>query len=133
MNAVDLFEGYVRVSVADWIRNEWQVLARMSRWEWRRKYLAGLGTSNECLMKGWQKRFIMEKWVVREVGGKSQLTFENTVLKILEEGHVKSMRTSWRTYMKRLMTVDEAKEVCRDCSVWRSVLSDYPARDKAWS
>ena len=23
------------------------------------------------------------------------------------------------------------KEVCRDRSVWRSVLSDYPARDKA--
>ena len=27
----------------------------------------------------------------------------------------------------KLMTVDEAKEVCRDCSVWRYVLSDYPA------
>ena len=33
--------------------------------------------------------------------------------------------------MKRLMTVDEAKEICRDRRVWRSVLSDYPARDKA--
>ena len=59
-----------------------------------------------------------------------RLTFENTVSKILEEGHVKSMRTR-RAYMKRLMTVDEAKEVCRDRSVWRSDLSDYPARDKA--
>ena len=32
--------------------------------------------------------------------------------------------------MKRLMPVDEAKEVCRDRRVWRSVLSDYPAKDK---
>ena len=58
------------------------------------------------------------------------MTFENST-KILEEGHVKSMRTPQRACMKRLMTVDEAKEVYRDHSVWRSVLSDYPARDKA--
>ena len=31
--------------------------------------------------------------------------------------------------MKRLMTVDEAKEVRRDRSVWHSVLFDYPAKD----
>ena len=62
---------------------------------------------------------------------RSRLTFENTVSKILEQGHVKNMRTPRRACMKRLMTVDEAKEVCRDRSVWRSVLSDYPARDKA--
>ena len=60
-----------------------------------------------------------------------RLTFENTVLKILEEGHVK--RTPRRAYMKRLMTADEAKAIYRDRSVWRSVLSDYPARDKACS
>ena len=59
------------------------------------------------------------------------MTFENTVSKILEENHVKSMRTPRRACMKRLMTGDEAKEVCRDRSVWGSVLSDYPARDKA--
>ena len=63
--------------------------------------------------------------------GNPRLTFENTVSTILEEGHVKSMRTPRRACMKRLMTVDEAKDVCRDRSVWRSVLSDYPARDKA--
>ena len=28
--------------------------------------------------------------------GRPRLTFENTVSKILEEGHVKSMRTPWR-------------------------------------
>ena len=46
-----------------------------------------------------------------------RLTFENTVPKILEEAHVKSIRTSRRACMKRLMTVAEAKEVCRDHSV----------------
>ena len=25
---------------------------------------------------------------------------------------------------------ERGNEVCRDCSVWLSVLSDYPARDK---
>ena len=62
--------------------------------------------------------------------GRPPLTFETTVSKILEEGHVKSMRTPQRACMKRLITVDEANEVCRDRSVWRSVLSDYPAREK---
>ena len=28
--------------------------------------------------------------------------------------------------MKRLMTADEAKEVCKDPSAWRSVHYDYP-------
>ena len=63
--------------------------------------------------------------------GRPRLTFENTVSKILEEGHVKSMRTSQRACMKRLMTVDGAKEICRDRIVWRFVLSDYHARDNA--
>ena len=49
--------------------------------------------------------------------GRPRLTFDNTVSKILEEGHVKSMRISRRACMKRLMTVDKAKEVCRDRSV----------------
>ena len=35
--------------------------------------------------------------------------------------------------MKWVMTVDEAKNVCRNRSVWRSVLSDYPARDIGYS
>ena len=63
--------------------------------------------------------------------GRSRMTFENSVSKILEEGHVKSMKIPRRACMKRLMTVDEAKEMCRDRSVWRPVLSDYPARDRA--
>ena len=49
----------------------------------------------------------------RKVSGKRgrmrpRLTFEKTVSKILEEGHVKSMRTLRRACMKRLLAVDEA-------------------------
>ena len=62
--------------------------------------------------------------------GRSRLTFENTVSKILEEGHIKSMRTPQRACMKWLMTVDEMKVVCRDRSIWSSFLFDYPATDK---
>ena len=47
------------------------------------------------------------------------MAIENTVSKILEEAHGKSMKTPRRACMKKLMTVDEAKEVCRDRSVWR--------------
>ena len=76
------------------------------------------------------KKFYGGKISGKRGRGRPRLTFENTVLQILEEGHVKRMRTPRRACMKRLMTVDEAKEVCRDRSVWRSVISDYPARDK---
>ena len=44
--------------------------------------------------------------------GRPRLTFENTVSKILEESHIKSMKTPRRACMKRLITVDKAKEVC---------------------
>ena len=54
--------------------------------------------------------------------GRPRLTFKNTISKILEEGHVKSMRTPRKACMKRLMTVDGAKEVCRDRSVWTTSL-----------
>ena len=64
--------------------------------------------------------------------GRPRLTSESTVSKILE-GHVKRIKALRRSCMKRLMTVDKAKEVCRDRRVWRSVLSDYLACDKACS
>ena len=47
----------------------WQVLARISWWDWRRTCWAGLVTLTEWVMKYWQKRFETEKWAVREVGG----------------------------------------------------------------
>ena len=53
--------------------------------------------------------------------GRRWLTFENTVSKILEEGHLKSMRTARRACMKRLMKVYEVKEVCIDRLAPRSL------------
>ena len=38
--------------------------------------------------------------------GRPRLTFENTVSKILDLGHVKSMKSPWSSCMKRLMTVE---------------------------
>ena len=49
-----------------------------------------------------------------KIRGRPLLTFENLVSNILEEGHVKRMRTPRRAFMKRLTTVDEVREVYRD-------------------
>ena len=57
--------------------------------------------------------------------GRTRLTFKNTVSKILEKGDVNNLRTPQRACMKKLMSVDETKEVCRDCSVWHFVLLEY--------
>ena len=77
------------------------------------------------------KKINDEKMSIKRGRGRPRLTFENTVAKILEESYIKSMRTPRRVCMKGLIAVDEAKEVRRDRSVWRSILSDYPVRDKA--
>ena len=50
------------------------------------------------------------------------LTFENTLLKILEAGHVKSMRIFIRALRgarikTRSKAVDRAKEICKDRGV----------------
>ena len=63
------------------------------------------------------KKIYDEKVTGKRVRGRPRLIFENTVSKILEECHVKSMRIPRRACVKRLITVDEAKEVCTDCEV----------------
>ena len=68
------------------------------------------GRTNEWWKNG--KKDIWE--VVAALGWPSK----TLVSKLLEESHVKSLRPPWRACMKRLMTVDEAKEICRDRSVW---------------
>ena len=57
----------------------------------------------------------------------------HTVIKILEKDHVKARGPPGGHVYEtlRLMTLEEAKEVCRDRSAWCSVLSDSPARDTA--
>ena len=49
--------------------------------------------------------------MVRKVSGPRLTLIENSVSKILEEGHVKNTRTPRRVCMKKLLTVDEAKQV----------------------
>ena len=56
------------------------------------------------------------------------LTFENTLSVKQEEGDVKNMGTLRRVCMKRFMIMDE---VCRECCVWRSVLSGYSIRESS--
>ena len=60
-------------------------------------------------MKEWQKNYD-GKVSGKRGRGRPRLTFENTVSYILEEAHVKNMRTSRRACIKRLITVDEAKQ-----------------------
>ena len=48
-----------------------------------------------------QKRIYDKKVSGKRGRGRPRLTFENTVSKILEEGHVKSTRTFQRACMKR--------------------------------
>ena len=76
-------------------------------------------------MKEWPKKIYDGKVSGKRSSGRPRMILENTESKILEGGHVNSMRTPRGARMKSLMTVDEAKEVCRDRSVWRSVLPDY--------
>ena len=65
---------YSMRSYHSWSNPQWSdtltaSTARMSGWVWRRTSSVGLGTSNEWLIKEWQKRSMKEKWVVRELGG----------------------------------------------------------------
>ena len=110
------------VSLADRIRNEEvhrmagtseDVTVRM-----KKNVLSWFGHVNRMSDERITKKIYDGKVSVKRGRGRPRLTFENTVSKILEENHVKSMRTPRRTFMKRLMTVDVGKELCRDCSVW---------------
>ena len=62
------------------------------------------------------KKIYDEKMSGKSGRRRPRLTFENTVSKIPEEGRVKVQIPSGRMIMKRMMTVDEEKEVCRDRS-----------------
>ena len=103
------------VSLADWIRNE--------------EVHSMAGTREDVMVRmnvvslfGHVERMRDERIAKNIYDGKvsckrcreiSRLTFENIVSKILEEGHEKREDTR-RACMKRLMTVEEAKEVYRD-------------------
>jgi hypothetical protein len=50
---------------------------------------------------------------------------------VLEKGQVKSTRTR-RACMRNLMKVEEAKDVCKDRSKWKEVISAYRNGKWAW-
>ena len=62
--------------------------------------------------------------------GRPRLNYHNQIERILSVGEVRSPRNR-RACMKRAMTVDDAKVVCRDRVKWGSIISAYPARDPA--
>jgi hypothetical protein len=49
---------------------------------------------------------------------------------VLEKGQVRSTQ-NWRACMRNLMTVEEAKGVCKDRRKWKEVISAYPKGKRA--
>jgi len=62
----------------------------------------------------------------RRSRGRPRKTWHNQVIQILQSGHVRS-----RNNRRECMNVNEARSVCQDRVVWRSVLSAYPCGETA--
>ena len=84
------------------------------------------------------KKIYNAKACERRSRGRPRLTYEDQIkrvlslLLILPSGKIKSTRHQ-RKCMEGLVSVEEAKEICKSREKWRSILSAYPARDMASS
>ena len=76
------------------------------------------------------KRIYDAKVNGRRSRGRPRKTWHDQVNQILESGHVKSQNNR-RVCMRRCMNVNEARSVCQDRVIWRSVLSAYPCGETA--
>ena len=110
---------------------EWQVWKKVSPSRCIKVCSDGSDTWKVWRMKDLRKKIYNAKACERRSRGRPRLTYEDQIKRVLSDGKIKSTRHR-RKCMKGLMSVEEAKEICKSRVKWRSILSAYPARDMAW-